>query len=503
MRLLARADVVAKVRLGDGVVRVRAGESLWHESHTHNGVTPTRLAWTEWHDDDLVGGLSEGENRPLLPPVVHPAAQLQGADGPAVIYRECYFLGSGGSDGELVESRRVCFHANSEESSAGWGESVVVIREGLALPTKTLLDITNAVHAVLVLRDSSGGSGDEYFYPHNDFALSAEEEDSLVEWGMGRPLFSGVLLAVGGVLLVALAERVWRPAAVGVLLVAGAHYRIQGALTRMIRINSGEWKRHELVPSGIHGTERAAQSLLLTVLALADLLDSRVLLLVGLVAAASQVVLMEVAGQVVITWGFQGYVSTLSLALLSCWQIVFLWMFLCFFYFVFAGALTAYAVCSLLLFWLESVQCWAALSVEVKNLVGSSLSTVGAFVVAAGVAVLDCIGLDIKVCLAPWKWPLTQAPDGIRSALRLPGLWLVVVAHCFFAAFLPWVLWTFKTKSDRNADVVGLRGARGSARLQSGLYEHYSVSSIPSRNVFHDVGGASGGGCHDVLAGLV
>lgn len=71
--------------------------------------------------------------------------------------------------------------------------------------------------------------------------------------------------------MVAFAEEVLGPAVVGTLLVAAAAYRVQGTMTKVLRVTSVEWERHMLVLSGVHGTERAVQILLVTLVALADL----------------------------------------------------------------------------------------------------------------------------------------------------------------------------------------------------------------------------------------
>eukprot|EP00752_Nemacystus_decipiens_P017008 g15227.t2 len=127
---------------------------------------------------------------------------------------------------EHVEERYIDFGSSAkmvpDELVPNWPESVVVLQEGLALPKRVLLELVNTVYAVLVLR------GETYHYLHNNFALSANEEESLVDWGIGRPAFAGILLAVGGLMMVLFSE-IWRPAVVGTLLVAAATYRIQEA----------------------------------------------------------------------------------------------------------------------------------------------------------------------------------------------------------------------------------------------------------------------------------
>lgn len=202
-----------------------------------------------------------------------------------------------------------------------------MLQEGLALPTRALLDVVNNAYAVLVLRDhgqrrSGEGEGSlaKYYYLHNNFALPAEEEDSLVEWGIGRFAFTGIFLAAGGLMLVFLADT-WRPALVGVLLVTYASYRTQGVLTNISRFREWEKTECQLIPCGLHGTERIVQAVLLTTVAVADLLDSRVLLLIGLSLATAQVFFMEVVGQMVITWGYTKYLG----AFITCFAPPWCW----------------------------------------------------------------------------------------------------------------------------------------------------------------------------------
>lgn len=138
----------------------------------------------------------------------------------------CYLIGRGDRDEGFVELRRVNFISSGGgdvEGADNLKDSVVVLREGLTLPKISLIDLVNTVYVVLVVRGipntsgschgggggGGGGSGGRgYYYLYNDFALTAEEEDSVVEWGIGRRLYAGALLAVGGPLLVAHAEQV-------------------------------------------------------------------------------------------------------------------------------------------------------------------------------------------------------------------------------------------------------------------------------------------------------
>lgn len=141
-------------------------------------------------------------------------------------------------------------------------------------------------------------------------------------WGVGRTLLANSLLAAGGTLLVAFAERVWRPAVVGTFLVAAAEYRVQGVLTKVLRVRSPEWKSgHQLVPSGILGMERLVQGVLVSLVALADLLNDRVLLLAALTLASVQVVVLEYVGQAPLTWGLRSTTGSCACGL-GCGQAI-------------------------------------------------------------------------------------------------------------------------------------------------------------------------------------
>lgn len=205
-------------------MQVEAGERLrWLD------VASTR-PWMVASSSDLTGLFSEDDKRPAHPP----SCLIE-------FTHKWLFIGRGDGGG-VVERRDI--------NSRILEDFVVVFREGVALPTRTLLRVVNSAHAVLVLR------GERYFYLRHDLALPTGDEEALVAWGVARPLLANSFLAVGGTLLVALAEKVWGPAVVGTLLVAAAGYRVQGALTKVLRVRSPEWKsKYMLVPSGIHGTE--------------------------------------------------------------------------------------------------------------------------------------------------------------------------------------------------------------------------------------------------------
>lgn len=254
------------MHLGDGITRVKAGERL---KNTDNNV----FAQQETTDED-----TPAHPRHLAPSKYWITVDL------------------GNLEEQVVEEWEV-YHYSARE------ETVLVFLEGEALPTRELLSVVNTAHAVLVLRGTK-----DYFYLNADFVLPADGERALMEWGVGRPMFADSLLAVGGTLLVAFAERIWAPAVVGTLLVAATGYRVQDALTKVWRGRSDDWTKDEnmykLVPSGILGAERVVQGVLVT---LADLLDDRRLLMAALTLASVQVVVLEYLGQACLTWGFARY----------------------------------------------------------------------------------------------------------------------------------------------------------------------------------------------------
>lgn len=48
-------------------------------------------------------------------------------------------------------------------------------------------------------------------------------------------------------------------------------------------------------------------------------------------------------------------------------------------------------------------------------------------------ATLDVTHSDFKIVFVPWKWPLTEAPVNLKSTLRPPDLWIVVILDGEFA----------------------------------------------------------------------
>lgn len=465
MKAVRALGAVAKVHLGNGIVRVKAGESV-----------PTQhsaQSWEDWRDGALPEGLSQ-DQRPDHPPDVAHGVR-------------CYFVGRSYA-ADVVEHRNIQLR-----NDFSWASSVVVFQEGLAMPTSTLLRIVNKAHAVLVLRGNA-----RFFYLHSDFVLSADEEESLVEWGIGRPLFANTLLAVGGVVLVAFAEKVWGPAVIGTLLVAAAVLRVQGAMTKALRIMSFEWRHYQLVPSGIHGVERAVQLLLVTLVALADLLDSKVLLLSALSFATLEVILLESIGQAVITWTIPKYARALDLQLRTWLVFIGGGLGLVFSAYVFAGAISLLV---LLAIWVSScVLCLPERPIDATSrfkLMVVVLVTVLAF---AGMAVLlGATGwvafLDVKefdgfISVRPWSWPLTRKPDTLITWLRLPALWVAVVAGCLSVVFATVGLFSFRISSDRTDtgvpfDHPRLRGERTTYRQHTPIFVHYHENSIPSRNLLH------------------
>jgi len=480
------AKTIARVRFGDGVARVRAGKRL-QQKNNNIAATKLNVRWSSWPRGSLGGGLSQGNTRPLQPPAVYSSQQTHIGQGHEPRERDCYYVGCDPREEDnsqhFVENRR--FQCGRDgRALVDWEESVVVIREGLALPVRSLLELVNTVFAVVVVR------GDSYFFLQNNFALDAEEEDSLLEWGMGRLVFANIFLAVGGLLLMAKAERWWRPAVVGVLLVAAASYRVQGTHTKLIRIRSAEWEQFKLVPRGIHGSERAVQLGLLATLALADLMESRELLLFGLSATAFQVVVLEILGQAA-TWGFCNYsVEVFRRVVYWAWAMLVWWGLSCVGYVIasfLTGMLVTAAVATVFGY------CFPDCSIYTKQLIAFvAFLSYNVFLsytlwleLGGHVDWNDFFGLDeFSVVAQPWKWPLLKQPDGLYSALRLPWLWIAAVGGYALAGYVAMQSLVLRMGSDRTEDMTGRRGPRASGRERRGLFVHYADTSIPSRNVF-------------------
>lgn len=258
-------------------MRVKAGEVL---EHTDEVSAQDRVDWGSLVHIDFS---STDDQRPDHPPDLAPGERWR------VIAPNVY----GSQDLKYFQN-------------LGEGDDVVVVlREGWSIRTHALLHLVNTAHAVLVRRVLPQSI--EYIYLHNDFVMSADEEESLLEWGVGRSIFGNPALALGGTLLVAFSEQVWKPVIIGTLLVAAALYRVQGVLTKVLRVGSPEWKCNKLVPSGTHGTERVVQLVLVVLVVLGDLLEDRILLLAALSSASVYVILLEFIGQVVTTCGWKKY----------------------------------------------------------------------------------------------------------------------------------------------------------------------------------------------------
>lgn len=264
-----------RVHLGDGITRTRPGVRLEHTEMDY------ARRWTDTNPD---------EDRPAHPPMLESGKKWRFIEPHGLHYsvvpeaETTEASASSDIDALFVETQKIRRPRISEAD-------VVVFREGMAFPTRELISVVNTAHAVLVLREEN-----EYFYLHDDFVLSAREEEALMEWEKRWWGPTNSVLAVYGTLAVAIVENAWAPAVVGTLLVATATYRVQGVLTKLMRIRSSEWKtKHKLVPSGIHGTERVIQGILVTLVAFADLLDNRMMLLTALVLASVQVVSLESA----------------------------------------------------------------------------------------------------------------------------------------------------------------------------------------------------------------
>ena len=446
---------IIRVHLSDGMSRVKVGEKL------HHAGVDSAQDWNahSWHS--MVGFRPRDEELPAHPPELAPGKSW-------IFVAPCHPASA------LSEAREVFSYTLDVLGDHEWLDNyVVVFREGSALPTRELLRVVNMAHAVVVLRGTN-----EYFYLlRDDFVLSTGEEEALVEWGVGRPLFANSLLAVGGTLLVAYAEKFWAPAVVGTLLVAAAEYRVQGTMTKVLRVRSPEWKRKLLVPSGMHGLERVVQIVLITLVALADLLEHRVLLLSALVFASVQVVLLEYVGQACLTWGFPAYHGFLRVQLqvcaASCADLVAsLWVS-----YVFAGYVTVIVV---------SAFVHATLIKKFVNYHSGACS--GFWVVANGLgiwaAVVGWNEADLKYSpqsLQPWTWPLTRAPDSFAMGARFLGFWCGVYFGCLFVAFVAVGVLSFRIGCD-GGRAIELR-KKTHERKRDGVFIHYDESFIPSRNL--------------------
>lgn len=452
------------VHLGDGMTRVGAGESLSLE-HTEMLVDSTR----SWNRRGALGLSDRGDQRPAHPPALASENIWSFCDGDLIDVRD------------VVVERREIYGAGG--IGCGFENNVVVFREGLALPTRELLRVVNNAHAVLVLR----GGTKKYFYLRRDgFVLSTREEQALMEWGVGRPLLANFVLAAGGTFLVALAERFWGPAVVGLLLVALAGYRVQGALTKLLRVRSREWKSGcMLVPSGLHGAERALQGVLVTLVALAGLLDNKWVLLGTLAAASVQVFVVECIGQAALTWGSAKYIRVLYHHLLWCTVMSLYLVCLLWFTYACAGILGA-CVLGVLLYCINS-------SLLISGCLDARSSC---FKVSAYLALFSTLGLGIWATvvgwdeaemkytfksLQPWRWPLLSLPVSLASFLRVSGLWIGVVSFGVSAAYCTGGVLFFRVSSD-GGEVVGW-DERTQARLESSNFSHYHEKSIPSRNL--------------------
>lgn len=461
MGTVKKLAAVVWVYLGDGTVRLEAGERLEYAADGANG-------------NGTNGGTSPRWETWSAPPEKKPARALA-VHNPGKLW---YFVGDD-DVGECVEGRGI----DVDELDPG----IVVFREGLSMPKGELVRVVNTAHAVLALRGA-----EEYFYLREDFVLSARDEEALMEWGLGRPLFANSLLAVGGTLLVFFAESLWRPGVVGTLLVAAAGYRVQGALTKVLRVWSPAWTDNLLVPSGIHGAERVVQGVLVTIVALADLLDNRVLLLTALVLASAQVVVLESVGQAALTWGFKTYRSILG-AQLGAWAFVcagmvaFVWVV-----YVFAGFFGCVPCEFVALFVLGYGLSWAKNHFHWDEDRGAVymerffyINSLGVNVVAIWAAVEGWDEADLKYSwrsLQPWRWPLLRAPDSFFTGLRVIGLWFGAIVAFGFAGYVVVGLLSFRISSD--TDAKKSRGEKTRARKVSGNFVHYhDEKSIPSRKL--------------------
>lgn len=326
--------------------------------------------------------------------------------------------------------------------------------------------------------------------------LSATEEKALMEWGVGRPLFASSLLALGGMLLVAVVEDFWEPAVVGTLLVAAAGYRVQGALTKILRTRSDEWKegtRHRLIPSGILGTERVMQGVQVTLVALADLLNDRRLLLAVLTFVSVQVIVLEYVGQARLTYGFAKVNRELRVQL-GAWTfcsagfLAWLW-----FWYVFAGCFSTMMTVGVI------QGALGATSITNRHMrtnrhMTIELALICPPVVGIGVgiwaAVLGWDDADLKFSwqsLQPWRWPLFRAPDSFSTGARIVGLWFGLIVGllvgCSLSLYTVVGMFSFRISSDGYSVVSLDERTRAREVVDSPGFRHYEEKPIPSRHL--------------------
>lgn len=512
--------------LGDGSVRVKAGEV----------VEPTHeVSVQDWHDWQAACNRhnhylsSTDDERPDHPPELASGKRWSFV-GPKTEYAHQY------ATFHLLD---LTYWEHFDE------DDVIVLREGLELPTHTLVKFVNEAYAVLVLRVQQEST--EYHYLHNACVMSADEEESLVQWGVGRTILGNPGIAVAGTLLVAFAEKFWQPAIVGTLLVASASYRVQGVLTKVLRVRSPEWKENKLVPRGIHGTERAMQLVLVVLVALADLMEGRVLLLTALTSASVYVILLEMIGHAVTTWGWKVYIRRLCIIFAS--SIVYCpgYALLMWLMYVFAGSLfcvviglsvlvmraravredsefwgnLAFILTFLLAFfvtivtvvvgmamdmyrnstylydptWFELVLVFFMAQVLVLFVLAylmykydwlwwSWLCVFGVMEVVAWVASLDWVVADLKgsiQSLQPWRWPLTRAPD-FEFTFGLLRLPGLWLGVVVVSSVGILLLVTIFLENI-SVHNTKARGEKTRARKDRGDFSHYHESDIPSRNL--------------------
>lgn len=202
-------------------------------------------------------------------------------------------------------------------------------------------------------------------------------------------------------------------------------------MTKVLRIRSPAWKsKYKLVPSGIHGTERVVQGVLVTLVALADLLDDRWLLLAALTLASVQVVVLKYLGQALLAWGCEKYNSFLRVQLK-------LWRFTCtvlvaslWLTYVSAGVFGCF-IADLVLVVVFGCVAETVFGVSPQTPLTQRLPHLiflgGILGVGGWVAVLGWDDADLKFSwqsLQPWRWPLLRTPDSLSTGFRIVGLWL-------------------------------------------------------------------------------
>lgn len=95
--------------------------------------------------------------------------------------------------------------------------------------------------------------------------------------------------------------------------------------------------------------------------------------------------------------------------------------------------------------------------------------------------VMDWGEADLKFLrsLKPWRWPYATG-GSVVLRVRVFGRWSGAMLACLLAMYIVIGLLSFTNNSDRV--LFNPRGQRTHERKHKGVFSHYHVESIPSRN---------------------